>query len=124
VEKKAAPPPTTKPVHNADFTMVNWFGTEYRFALGIQSSAVKALWEEWEKTGLGLHQETIREAVDAERDSFRMDKAFRNHPAFGTVIQKTGDARYRLVPPGAQGPPIPGRKNPQKIPKKSRRKPL
>ncbi|MBN2447727.1 MAG: hypothetical protein JXO22_13420 [Phycisphaerae bacterium] len=90
------------PTHNADFTMVNWYGTEYHFALGVQSSAVQALWAEWEKTGLGLHQDTIRDAVDAERDTFRMDKAFRNHPAFGTMIQAAGDGRYRLVPPDEQ----------------------
>jgi hypothetical protein len=87
-----------KATHNADFTMVNWFGEEYTFALGLQSSALKALWEEWEKTGLGLHQDTIRNSIDAERDSFRMDTAFRKHPAFGTMIQKIGDGKYKLAP--------------------------
>jgi hypothetical protein len=95
-------PGTPRCVHNADFTMVNWFGTEYHFALGVQSSAVRALWEEWEKTRLGLHQETIREAIDTEQDSFRMDTAFRKHPAFGTMIQRGGDGRYRLVQPVSQ----------------------
>jgi hypothetical protein len=89
---------TQKTTHNADFTMVNWFGEEYTFALGLQSSALKALWEEWEKTGLGLHQDTIRNSIDAERDSFRMDTAFRKHPAFGTMIQKIGDGKYKLAP--------------------------
>src|SRR5262249_27468816 len=78
-------------VHNSDFTMVTWFGTDYTFALGVQSSAVRALWEEWERSGLGLHQETIRTVIDTERDNFRMDMAFRNHPAFGTMIQRCGD---------------------------------
>lgn len=95
-----------KAVHNADFTMVDWYGTEYTFALGVQSSAVKALWEEWETTGLGLHQDTIREAIDPERDTFRMDTAFRNHPAFGTIIQRCGDGRYKLAPPRVE-PPAP-----------------
>jgi hypothetical protein len=104
-----------KATHSADFTFVNWYGTEYTFALGVQTSAVKALWDEWEKTGLGLHQDTIRNAVDPERDSFRMDKAFRNHRAFGTMIQSTGDGKYKLVPA-----------EPKKslgIPSKARRKP-
>jgi hypothetical protein len=93
-----------KAVHNSDFTMVNWFGTEHHFCLGVQSTAVKVLWEEWERSGLGLHQDTIRVAIDEERDNFRMDNAFRNHPAFGTMIQRCGDGRYRLAPPGAQQP--------------------
>ena len=85
--------------HNADFTMVKWFGTEHQFALGVQSAAVGALWTEWEKTGLGLHQQTICEAIDEKRDSFRMDTAFRKHPAWGTMIQRCGDGRYKLVRP-------------------------
>jgi hypothetical protein len=121
LEAVRVPPPG--PVHNADFTMVNWFATEYHFALGIQASAVKALWEEWERSGLGLHQETIRDAVDAERDNFRMDNAFRNHPAFGTMIQRCGDGRYKLAPPGAQPPPsTPKDKRNAKNAPKSRRK--
>lgn len=114
---QATPAP---PVHNADFTMVNWYGTEYHFALGVQSSAVAALWAEWEKTGLGLHQDTIRNAVDAERDSFRMDTAFRNHPAFGTMIQRCGDGRYKLAPPTVT--PAPEKKKNAGITAKSRRK--
>jgi hypothetical protein len=98
-------PPFQETIHNADFTMVQWYGAEYHFALGIQSSAVRALWEEWERSGLGLHQETIRQAIDVERDSFRMDTAFRGHPAFRTMIQSDGDGRYRLVRPDTQSAP-------------------
>jgi len=94
-----------KLTHAADFTSVNWYGTEYTFALGVQSSAVKALWEEWEKSGLGLHQDTIRNSIDAERDKFRMDTTFRNHPAFGTMIQPGGDGRYKLACPDEQRKP-------------------
>jgi hypothetical protein len=92
-------PNERQPSHSADFTFVNWFGTEYTFALGVQSSAVQALWGEWERSRLGLHQDTIRNQIDAERDSFRMNAAFRNHPAFGTMIQSCGDGRYKLAPP-------------------------
>ncbi len=112
-----------KTSHSADFTFVNWYGTEYTFALGVQSSAVKALWGEWESTGLGLHQDTIRNAVDPERDGFRMDKAFRNHPAFGTMIQKTGDGKYKLARPVAGKAPDPKAKKSAGIPAKARRKP-
>ncbi len=103
-------PNAVAPTHNADFTMVNWFGEEYTFALGVQSSALKSLWEEWEKTGLGLHQDTIRNSIDAERDSFRMDTAFRKHPAFGKMIQKIGDGKYKLAPPPGDRPPAPSKK--------------
>ncbi len=114
---------TSKAVHNADFTMVDWFGTEYQFALGIQSSVVRALWKEWEKSGLGLHQETIREAIDSERDSFRMDTAFRNHRALGTMIQRCGDGRYRLARPGTEpDSATPKTKRNNKRAPKSRRK--
>jgi hypothetical protein len=105
--------------HNADFTMVNWFGVEYQFALGIQALAVRALWEEWERTGLGLHQDTIREAIDPERDKFRMDNAFRNHRAFGTMITSCGDGRYKLTPPQTEPAAVKNRnrKNRTKTPK-------
>ena len=97
-------------VHNDDFTMVVWYGAEYHFALGVQSTAVRALWEEWKKSGLGLHQETIHKKVDPERNSFRMDTAFRGHAAFETMIQKCGDGRYKLAPPGSQPPRQPRKK--------------
>jgi hypothetical protein len=113
----------TNAVHNADFTMVVWYGTEYSFALGVQSSSVGVLWEEWEKSGLGLHQETIRESIDAERDNFRMDTAFRNHPAWGTMIHRCGDGRYQLAPPASQpSPSVAEAKKTAKSAPKSRRK--
>jgi hypothetical protein len=113
-----------KAIHNADFTMVDWFGTEYLFALGVQSSAVRALWAEWEQSGLGLHQDTIREAIDTERDHFRMDTAFRNHPALGTMIQRCGDGRYKLArpstPPDAATPKT--KRNLKRAPQSRRRR--
>ncbi|QOV89369.1 hypothetical protein [Humisphaera borealis] len=109
---------TPDATHSTDFVFVRWFGTEYTFAKGVQSSAIEALWKEWQKTGLGLHQDSIRQHVDDERDDFRMDVAFRNHPAFGTMIQRCGDGRYRLVAPekgnraaGAQSPLPPKKKS-------------
>jgi len=104
-------------VHNADFTMVRWFGTEYQFALGMQASAVRALWSEWENSGLGLHQDTIRDAIDSERDYFRMDQSFRGHPSFGTMIQRCGDGRYKLCSPGPVATPSPKKKSSRRTPK-------
>lgn len=93
----------SKAVHNEDYTMVNWFGTEYTFALGVQSQVVEVLWKEWENTGLGLHQQTIRNHVDAEKDNFKITTAFRGHPAMRKMIQKRGDGRYQLCEPDADG---------------------
>jgi len=92
-------------VHSADFTMVKWFGEVYTFSLGVQSSAVKALWEEWEKNGLGLHQETIGNSVDAEQENFRMDTTFRKHPAWGTMIHSCGGGIYKLDRPTTKANP-------------------
>lgn len=103
---RVARQPTADPIcPNSDFTMVKWGDVEYRFSLGIQSSAVRVLFEEWKKTGMGLHQQTIRQSIDDERDSFRMDNAFRGHPALGTMIQSRGDGRYQLVAPGSRRTP-------------------
>ena len=101
IEMRSMAPGDAKPAarHSADFTYVRWFGVEYTFALGVQADAVRVLWEEWERTGLGLHQQTIRERIDAERDNFQIPKAFRGHPAFGMMIVSGGDGRYRLNPP-------------------------
>jgi hypothetical protein len=122
-QAKASSRARPESTHSADYTFVNWYGTEYTFALGVQSSAVKALWDEMETSGLGLHQDTIRNAIDAERDSFRMDTAFRNHGAFGTMIQRCGDGRYRLAPPDAQpSPNIPVKRKSAKHALGSRRK--
>jgi hypothetical protein len=110
--------------HSTDFTTVTWYGTEYTFALGVQSAAVKALWEEWQKTGLGLHQSTICKAVDAERDSFRMDKAFRGNRALGTMIRSVGDGKYRLMKPTEPPPkPTTKKKKSARIPAKARQMP-
>jgi hypothetical protein len=86
-------------VHNDDFTMVKWYDTDYRFALGAQAGAVRALWEEWERSGLGLHQETIHNLIDPERRTFRMDMTFRHHPALGKMIRAVGDGVYQLFAP-------------------------
>lgn len=95
----------TKPkaVHSEDYTFVNWFGTKYTFAIGVQSQVVEVLWKEWKATGLGLHQQTIRNRVDAENDNFKMTNAFRNHSAMGKMIKMRGDGRYQLCEPDADG---------------------
>jgi len=117
-EELAAAEQKTK--HNNDFTTVHWYGTPYTFAPGVQGRAVAALWQEWEKTGLGLHQQTIGEAADssADKGTFRMDHTFRNHPAFGKMIQPCGDGRYTLCPPDSESKPA---RKPRKKPKPTKK---
>ena len=88
--------------HNDDFTMVNWFGTAFTFALGVQSEVVKVLWKQWEANGMGLNQQTIGNAVDSEKDNFRIANVFRSHPAIGTMIHTTGKGIYLLARTGPQ----------------------
>jgi len=98
----AAPVEPAKRTHSDDFTMVKWDETEYTFSPGLQAGAMKALWRAFETTGLGLHQETIRESIDAERDHFRLSNVFRDHPAYGVIIQSCGEGIYRLGKPDAK----------------------
>lgn len=111
----AKPEPAAEPVepaqrtHSDDFTMVKWDETEYIFSPGLQAGAMKALWRAYETTGLGLHQETIRESIDAERDHFRLSNVFRDHPAYGVIIQSCGEGIYRLGKPDAKAQPPKGK---------------
>jgi hypothetical protein len=100
-----------KPSHSADFTFVNWFGSEYRFTPGQQAEAIKHLWGEFEKGGLGLAERTIGELIGSNSDDYRLTHTFRSkskangskqsaitpHPAWGTMIQKAGPGIYRLA---------------------------
>lgn len=99
--------PGETPLHNDDFTEVKWYGgVTYDFALGAQSRAVKALWSEWEKGGLGSHQDTIRQKIGSRAERFRLRDVFRvekegkrmMHGAWGTMIIECGKGRFRLAP--------------------------
>lgn len=101
--------------HSADFTDVNWFGTQYHFDDGQQAKAVGALWSEFEKGELGLSEKTIGEIIGSESDNFRLMLVFRSrakckskrekqakfsmHPAWGKMIQKVSAGCYRLIKP-------------------------
>ena len=76
-----------KPTHNADFTEVKWFGKRYAFTKGIQSRAIEMLWVEFEKGGFSIHEKTIGEKTESSSERFRLRDVFRNHPAWGTMIQ-------------------------------------
>lgn len=100
-------PKRGQPTHSEDFTSINWHGRRYRFAKGIQAQAVKALWEEWQKGGHGLTQETIGTKAGSSSNRFELSKVFRvrqasklkPHPAWGTIIVEDGRSCYRLAAP-------------------------
>jgi len=95
------------PSHSEDFTSVNWNGTRYRFAKGNQAQTVRVLWEEWEKGGHGVSQETIKEKIGSSANRLELRKVFRKktnggyetHPAWGSMIKLDSRGVYRLAVP-------------------------
>jgi hypothetical protein len=102
------------PAHNADFTRVRWYGTEYSFSKGSQAHSVRVLWKEWKSTGKGLDQATIGERISSGSSRFRLDQVLRSrgkpHPAMDKMIVSDGPGHFRLNSPPL--PPVfPGRGN-------------
>jgi hypothetical protein len=85
-------------VHSADFREVRWFGEHYTFT-DQQSQCVKALWQEWEKGGLGLGDAALGEAAGSSSDRFRLVHTFRGHPAWRTMIQRRTAGVHYLTGP-------------------------
>ena len=84
--------------HSDDFTSCIWFGARYEFTR-LQAACVKALWEARERGHGTLNQETIQKKSGSSAAYFRLDKTFRDHPAFGVMIQKASKGIYKLAPP-------------------------
>ena len=61
----------TKPAHSADFTSVNWFGTDYQFAKGLQAESVRVLLEAWENKTSSLSEKTVGEKAGSSADNYR-----------------------------------------------------
>lgn len=93
----ASPP---KFAHAEDFTWIVWNSKKYDLAKGNQSEAVKALWGEWEKSGrldgCGLSEKTIGEKCGSSANDFRLALAFRDHPAWATVIRSVSKGVFAL----------------------------
>lgn len=81
--------------HSEDFRSVWWFGESFEFT-GNQALVVKKLWEAWLNKTPVLSAATLNDALDSES---RMSVVFRGHPAFGTMIVKSGKDSYRLEQP-------------------------
>jgi len=84
--------------HSEDFATVNWFGVKYHFN-PTQARCIGLLWAEWKKGDLGLNQSTIGDKIETASDNFRLAHSFRDHPAWGTLIQKEAEGVFRLATP-------------------------
>ena len=87
--------------HSPDFASINWFGRVYTFTRP-QAEVVASLWQAWKDDCPFLSQYTLLEISGSE--STRLRDVFKNHAAWGTMIQH-GPAcggtmgTYRLLPP-------------------------
>ncbi len=85
--------------HSVDFRSVCWFGSKYTFT-GTQAACVRVLWQAWAKKGAPtMSQATILDAAGSTgarlRDAFNKGK----HPAWNTMIVKSGKDAFRLAEP-------------------------
>jgi len=96
------------PTHSDDFTSVNWFGTPYTFAKGLQAEAVRVLWEARDNGTPRLSEKTIGDKIGSANDQFRLEHVFKPtnkrtrkreaHPAWGTMIKRAGKGIFALSP--------------------------
>ncbi|HZZ82202.1 MAG TPA: hypothetical protein VFE62_27135 [Gemmataceae bacterium] len=107
---------STAATHAEDFSSVLWFGTLYTFSIGLQSESVKILWEAWTKGTPILHEATIGGRAGSGSSSFQLSKVFRSfdratgkfiyHPAWNTMIKRTGKGQYALASPREEAIPF------------------
>ena len=88
------------PTHGDQFDWVKCPHGEFLFTSPNQRHAVRALWEDWERGGLGVNAAKLcgNAKRDRVRDIFRSDGA--NHAAWETLIVKVKKGVYKLdLPP-------------------------
>jgi len=81
-----------------DFSSLRVAGATFHFTTPLQRAVIAALFAEWKRAGevdgCGLTVAALSEAVAEDRASrrerLRIDKLFKSHRAFGTVIRKNG----------------------------------
>lgn len=93
--------------HSSDFSTVNYGNAQFLFTR-TQARVVKLLWEQMERGGHGLSQETIGDQIGSAAKKFEMRTLFRvkspdgryaPHPALGTMIKSDRKGLFRIVPP-------------------------
>jgi hypothetical protein len=88
--------------HTPDFASVLWNDKLYHFT-PLQSKAVRLLWQAWEQGGMGLRQEWLLETIGS--DCARLADLFKDHPAWGAMIQPAGSGRGTFAL-GAEPPAV------------------
>jgi len=84
--------------HSDGFTSCVWYGRQFQFSKR-QAECISMLWKAWEAGTPTLSQMTIGDRVGSAAVNFRLDKTFRNHPAWGVMIQQAGRGIYKLAKP-------------------------
>lgn len=87
--------------HSQDFRSVHWFGADYVFS-ALQAAVVRQLWEAREAGTPDVSGETLMLTAGSETREIR--NAFREHPAWGTMIVSLRRGVYRLAEPGDSPP--------------------
>ena len=82
--------------HSEDFTSCVWKGVPYQFNK-TQAACIDKLWKAWEAGTPTLSQLTIGNRIGSSDDNFRLNKVFRDHPAWGVMIKPAGKGIYQLA---------------------------
>jgi hypothetical protein len=96
--------------HTEDFSSVCWYGESFQFNR-TESKCVRLLWEAWSTSPGGhmtLHQDTIRDGIESESETFRLALVFRHrgkpNRAWGRMIHSLGNGRFYLAKPTEKSP--------------------
>ena len=96
-----------KPTHGPSFESICWNGERFTFNKS-QSITVKLLYDNWKNGRLAVRQSAIGAALNSNAGDYRLEHTFRArggsvHPAWGTLIVKTGTpGTYTLAKPESQ----------------------
>lgn len=81
--------------HSLDFCSVVWFGKSYLPFTPTQAAIVRILWDAWLNDTPDVRQDTL--LSEANSDSGRVADVFKDHPAWGAMIQSKHRGTFRLV---------------------------
>lgn len=91
--------------HSEDFASVYWYGESYTFT-HYQAAVVQVLWKAWVQRTPDVRHDTLLFAAGSMRDEdnesdvrAKIKDIFRDHPAWGTMIQSRVKGTYRLSTP-------------------------
>jgi hypothetical protein len=89
-------------MHNDTFSECRWRGTPYEFPDVAQAQVVRLLWRAWEEGKPGLRGPVIfdsPEGIVADTDASWVSDLFKNHPAWGAMIDEQGGLFTLTGPP-------------------------